>query len=111
ALKQVLDFFAPAPDVDVVFADTIVTDGDGHYICHRPALIPRKHSMWVRFPVLTSAIFIRRSIVAERGIVFDLQWRDLGDFWWIREMVLRRVRMGVLPALTSIFTATGEDMT
>jgi hypothetical protein len=66
--------------------------------------------MWVRLPVLTSGIFIRRSVVHERGIQFDTQWRDLGDFWWIREFVLRGVRMKVLPELTSVFTDTGENM-
>src|SRR6266850_7400213 len=110
ALKAVHDFFAANPDVEAVFADSIVTDPDGNYICHRPSLVPRKHPMWVRFPVLTSAIFIRRSVIDRKGIIFDTQWRDLGDFWWIREMVLQGVRMAVLPRLTSSFTDTGENM-
>jgi len=66
--------------------------------------------MWVRFPVLTCGIFIRRSVVQERGIWFDTKWRDLGDFWWIREFVLRGVRMMVLPELTSTFADTGDNM-
>lgn len=110
ALKDVHDFFAAHPDVEAVFSDTIVIDPDGNYICHRPALVPRKHSMWVRFPVLTCAIFVRSSVIKEKGIVFDTQWRDLGDYWWIREMVLRGVKMAVLPRLTSVFTDTGENM-
>jgi hypothetical protein len=66
--------------------------------------------MWVRFPVLTCGIFIRRSVIHERGILFDTQWRDLGDFWWVRELVLRGVPMQVLPELTSIFADTGDNM-
>lgn len=110
ALKTVGDFFDAHPDVEAVFSDTIVTHSDGSYICHRPSLVPGKHSMWIRFPVLTCAIFLRRSVVHERGIVFDTKWRDLGDFWWIREFVLRGVRMAVLPELTSIFADTGDNM-
>jgi hypothetical protein len=66
--------------------------------------------MWVRFPILTCATFIRRSVVQEKQIYFDTQWRDLGDFFWVREMVLRSVRMAVIPSLTSVFTDTGENM-
>jgi len=42
--------------------------------------------------------------------VFDTQWRDLGDYWWVRELVLRGVPMSVLPELTSVFTDTGDNM-
>jgi glycosyltransferase involved in cell wall biosynthesis len=110
ALKTVRDFFEANPRAEAVFTDSIITDSDGSYICHRPSLLPTKSSMWVRFPVLTCGIFIRRSVVHERGIWFDTQWRDLGDFWWIREFVLRGVRMMVLPELTSTFADTGDNM-
>jgi len=110
ALKVVHDFFKANPNVEVVFADSIVTDSDGNYICHRPSIVPTASAMWVRLPVLTSGIFIRRSVIHERRIEFDTQWRDLGDFWWIREFVLRGVRMAVLPELTSVFTDTGDNM-
>src|SRR5262249_20038688 len=109
-LKTVHDFFAANLQVEAAFADTIVIDSDGNYICHRPSLVPSAASIWIRFPVLTSGIFLRRSVLHERGIWFDTKWRDLGDFWWIREFVLRGVRMAVLPELTSIFTDTGDNM-
>jgi glycosyltransferase involved in cell wall biosynthesis len=110
ALKTVASFFAAHPEVEMVFADTIVIDSDGNYICHRPSLVPKKHEMWVRFPVLTSSIFLRRSVISDRKILFDTRWRDLGDYFWMREMVLRGVRMAVLPELTSVFTDTGDNM-
>lgn len=109
-LKTVGDYFDAHPRIEAVFTDTIVIDPDGNYLCHRPSLVPKKHSMWGRFPVLTCGVFIRRSVVTERAIVFDTRWRDLGDFWWVRQMVLRGVRMTVLPELTSVFTDTGENM-
>ena len=110
ALKQVSDFFAANPKVEAVFADAIVTNGDGNYICHRPALVPGANSMWVRFPILTCATFVRRQVVQEKQIFFDPQWRDLGDFFWIREMLIRGVRMEVLPHFTSVFMDTGDNM-
>jgi hypothetical protein len=60
--------------------------------------------------VLTCGIFIRRSVVHERGIWFDTKWCDLGDFWWIREFLLRGVRIKVMPELTSTFADTGDNM-
>jgi len=66
--------------------------------------------MWVRFPILTCATFVRRNVVQERQIFFDSQWRDLGDFFWIRDMVERGVRMEVLPEFTSVFMDTGDNM-
>ena len=110
ALKGVRDFFEANPHVEAVFADAIVTNGDGQYICHRPALIPGEYSMWVRFPILTCATFVRRRVVEGKQIFFDPQWRDLGDFFWIREMLGRGVRMAVLPRLTSVFMDTGSNM-
>jgi glycosyltransferase involved in cell wall biosynthesis len=110
ALKMVAGFFDANPGVEAVFADSIVTDSNGNYICHRPSLVPTAAAMWARFPVLTSGIFLRRSVVHERGIWLDTKWRDLGDFWWVREFVLQGVRIKVLPEFTSIFTDTGDNM-
>lgn len=110
ALKKVHDFFAAHPEVDVVVADTIVTDGAGEYICHRYALRPYSYALWVTFPVLTSSLFIRRRVLAEKGIYLDTQWRDLGDLFWAMEFVKRGLNIAVLPELVSVFADTGENM-
>jgi len=110
ALHAVAHFLSAHPQIDVVIPDTIVTDPEGGYICHRLSLVPRKHQIWVRFPVLTCALFVRRRVVHELGIFFDTRWRDLGDWFWVNEMVRRGVRMAILPRFTSAFTDTGENM-
>jgi glycosyltransferase involved in cell wall biosynthesis len=110
ALKSIHDYFAANPKVDVVLSDTIVTNPAGDYTCHRYAVTPLKHQMWVRFPALTCSLFVRRRVVEELGIHFDTRWRDLGDWFWVMEMVQRGLRIGVLPRFTSIFTDTGENM-
>lgn len=110
ALKKVYDYFQAHPKLDVVLSDTIIVDDNGDYFCHRPSLTPLKHHLWVRFSVLTCAVFVRRRVVADCGLYFDTKWRDLGDMFWLRELVNRGMRMGVLRQFTSVFTETGENM-
>jgi glycosyltransferase involved in cell wall biosynthesis len=110
ALKSVREFFEANPEVEVVLAGTIVTDGDGKYVCHRHSLTPHPQHLWFRFPMLTSSIFIRRKVVHERGIYFDTRWRDLGDIHWVRTLMQNRVPMAVFDEFTSVFADTGENM-
>ena len=110
ALSVVEKFFAKNPDVDVCLGTALVTDGSGNYICHRQALVPHPWYAWLKFNALTSSIFIRRSVINERGIFFDTRWRDLGDFHWVMEMRRRGVRMAVCDEPLSVFADTGENM-
>lgn len=109
-LAAVEKFFAEHPQVEVALAGSIVTDGDGKYLCHRHSLVPRPHHVWFRFPILTSGIFIRRKVIHERGIFFDTKWRDLGDFHWMLALMRAKVPMAVCDAFTSVFADTGDNM-
>jgi glycosyltransferase involved in cell wall biosynthesis len=110
ALAAVADYFAAHPEVEVALAGTIVTDGDGHYVCHRHSLVPSPRQVWFRFPILTSSIFLRRRVIQERGLFFDTQWRDLGDFHWMLALMKHKVPMAVCDTFTSVFADTGENM-
>ena len=110
ALKAVGDFFSAHPEVDAVLPDTVIVDQDGNYVSHRYSLVPLRNHIWHRFPVLTCALFVRRRVVVETGIWLDTQWRDLGDVFWVMEMVNRGVRMAELRRFTSVFTETGDNM-
>ncbi len=110
ALKKVHDFFAANPTVDVVFADALVTDSAGNYLCSRYALRPYEHALWVTLPALTCALFVRRKVIDPREIFFDTQWKDLGDLFWVMALVKRGFKIAVLPEFTSVFTDTGENM-
>jgi glycosyltransferase involved in cell wall biosynthesis len=110
ALKTVHDFFAAHPKIEVALAGTIVTDGEGKYLCHRHSLVPHPQHIWFRFPVLTSSVFIRRRVIHERGIFFDTRWRDLGDFHWVLALMKNEVPMAVCDHFTSVFADTGENM-
>jgi glycosyltransferase involved in cell wall biosynthesis len=110
ALKTVQDFFEAHPEVEVALAGSIITDGQGKYICHRHLMVPNLRHVWFRFPVLTSSVFIRRRVIHERGLYFDTRWRDLGDFHWVLSLMQNRVRMAVCPGFVSVFADTGENM-
>ncbi|HSY17971.1 MAG TPA: glycosyltransferase [Candidatus Acidoferrales bacterium] len=110
ALKAVRDFFEKNPQVEVVLAGSIVTDGDGRYLCHRHSMVPTAQQVWFRFPILTSSIFIRRRVIHGRGLFFDTRWRDLGDFHWVLSLMKNQVPMAVCDTFTSVFADTGDNM-
>jgi glycosyltransferase involved in cell wall biosynthesis len=110
ALKVVRDFFERHPEIEVVFAGSVVTDGEGKYICHRHALIPHPRYAWLRFSVLTSSTFIRRKVIHERGIFFDTRWRVIGDLHWVLALMKHRVPMAVCDSFTSAFTDNGDNL-
>ena len=110
ALATVKKFFAENPKVEVLLAGSVVTDGEGKYICHRHALVPNARHVWYRFSALTSSIFIRRSVIEKRGIFFDTKWRDLGDFHWVLELMKQRVPIADAPIFISVFADTGDNM-
>ncbi len=95
ALATVRDFFAAHPQVEVVLAGSIITDGEGKYVCHRHALTPHPQGVWFRSMTLTSSIFIRRKVIHERSLFFDPHWRDLGDFHWLLALLNNKVPMAV----------------
>jgi len=110
ALETVREFFEANPETEVALAHSIVTDGEGKYICHRHQMIPHPQAVWFRFPILTSSVFIRRKVISERGIFFDPGWRDFGDFHWVLALMKNKVPMKVCGCFTSVFADTGGNM-
>ncbi len=109
-LQTVHAFFEKNPEVEVVLAGTIVVNGNGNYMCHRHSMLPNPRHVWFRFPILTSSMFMRRSVFYDRGISFDPRCRDLGDFHLVQELMKQKVRMAVCDDFTSTFTDTGEHV-
>jgi glycosyltransferase involved in cell wall biosynthesis len=110
ALKAVSDYADRHPEVDLIIGHTVVADGDGNYVCHRRSLLPRLPHLWVKFPILSCSVFLRRAALEKNGFYFDTQWRDLGDVHWMMDMVRRGVRAGLVQRYLSVFSETGENM-
>jgi glycosyltransferase involved in cell wall biosynthesis len=109
-LRRVGDFFRLHPETDVVFADTVVVDKAGQFICCRKSLVPWKNTMWVYNTVLSSSIFFHRRLLDHHNLFFDTRWRALGDLMWTIEMVRRGLNLKVLRHFTSSFADTGENL-
>ncbi|MBM3861407.1 MAG: glycosyltransferase [Verrucomicrobia bacterium] len=111
ALTAVKDYFASHPDIEALFADTIVVDAQGQFVACRKATLPsRAHVLACHLPIFTCATFFRRTILDRRGLFFDPRWRDVGDAAWVLQMLEQNVRMAVLRRYTSAFTRTGQNM-
>ena len=111
ALRQVGDFFSKHPEVDVVFGDVVMVDGNGAYLCHRKMQVPLKYHTWTcHLSTLTCATFFRRRVFFNRGFQFDTRWRDAGDAEWMLRMLRGGIVMAALGRFTSTFTRTGRNM-
>ena len=110
ALGAVDQAFKANPKLDILFADTVVTDAQGQFVCCRKSLVPWQSMMWCTMPVITSSIFFHRRVLDEFNLFFDVRWRDLGDVAWVTDALRLRLNMQVLRVYTSVFADTGENM-
>ena len=110
-LKAVADFLEAHPKVDVVFADAVVVDGKGDYICHRKVVQPSKYHTWLcHLGTLTCATFFRRKLIDDNGLFFEPNWHALGDTRWILELLEKEIPTAVMRRFTSAFTDDGENL-
>ena len=112
ALSAVLGFFDRNSGIEVVFADAVVNDPQGRYLCHRKAMLPGKYHTWIsaNLAILTCATFFRRKILDKHGLFFDPKLKVVGDGEWVMRLIDQRVAMGILRRFTSTFTETGDNM-
>jgi glycosyltransferase involved in cell wall biosynthesis len=111
ALKTVADFFTAHPGVDVVFADALIVNGEGDYICHRKVLQPSKYHTWLcHLGTLTCATFFRRKLIDDDALFFHSRWRVLGDAQWVLQLLQRKLPTAVIRRFTSAFTDDGENL-
>lgn len=110
ALQSVVDYFAQHPEVDAVVGDTVVVDGAARYVCSRLGLVPGRWGTWVRFSVVTSSFFLRKTVWEKRQLRFDTRWKVFGDLFFVLEMIRQGVRFGVVPRYLSAFFDHGENL-
>src|SRR6185503_2876518 len=70
ALAAVGEYFQAHPKIEVLFADAVVVDAQGRYLCDRRASLPGKYHSWVsgNLSTLTAATFFRRTLIEGRGL-------------------------------------------
>ncbi len=111
ALRNVAHYFDTHPDVEVLFADTLVVDPTGKLICYRKVTRPHPiHIMVGHLPVLTSSIFIRSHVFSEKGFRFNADLKGLADSYWVIDLLRGRLRIGLLHTAVSAFTDTGSNL-
>lgn len=111
ALPAVADFFERHPNVEVLFADFVVVDTAGQYVCHRKVQVPGRYHLWVsHLPTFSCAMFFRRRLVQDETLLFNPRLRDVGDGDWVLRLLQRGTRMAVLRQFTSVFTLSGANM-
>ena len=111
ALAAVAGFFEQHPRIDVLFGDVVMVDGEGRYLFHRKMQTPLKYHTWTcHLSTLSCAMFFRRRIVFDDGLLFDPRLRVVGDGEWMLRLLQRRVPMATLGQFTSAFTCTGANL-
>jgi len=109
-LEEVAAYFQAHPEVDVLFADTVVVDADGKYMCSRQVQVPLLYHTWTgSLQTLSSSMFFRSSFLKNEGFWMDTGWKDLGDKELMLRMLRAHVHMGILRKYISIFVDTGDN--
>lgn len=111
-LRKAVDYFAAHPDIDVLFADMIVVDPAGKYLCHRKAILPGKYHTLVsaNLAISTCATFFRREVIQARDLYFDPAYKVIGDGEWVLRLIQSKVRMAVWRGFVSTFADTGGNL-
>lgn len=110
ALNEVAAFFEKYPQIDVLFGDSILIDKAGRPLSYRRTVVPvLSYVESVQLNAPTCATFFRKSII-DRGLLFDPQWKIIGDQVWIEDLLRAGVRMATLPKPLAVFTFTDENL-
>lgn len=111
-LNAVHDFFQQHPKADMVAGDTIVIGADGTYHCHRKAVVPTKGILRLgRTPVQSSSLFFRAKLVTgSDAVLFDPQWKAMGDWAWLKALNDRGAHMLRIPRFLSTFVDDGGNL-
>ena len=108
-LADVAKWFGNHPDVDILCGDAVLTDDKGVAVSYRRIVKPELlHTRLVHLASASCSSFYRRSIV-ERGGLFDIQWRSIGDAEWMERMLRAGVRVRACGKLFTSFAFTGVN--
>lgn len=110
ALERVERRLAADPQVDVLFGDAVVVNGDGEALCYwRPYVPSLSHLGVATLNTLSCSTFFQKKIV-ERGHFFDPSLKVAGDMMWIRDLLRAGWNMTCLHQPLAIFTWLGANL-
>ena len=111
ALQAVDRFFEANPEVEICFADAIVVDRAGEFICFRKVHLPYEYqTILTALCTLTCSTFFRRSVLDRHQNFFPDEFREQGDAAWVVNAIRKGISMKVFRRYTSIFTETGHNI-
>lgn len=110
ALKNVGGFFETHPEIDVVYADSLIMDQSGNLRSYWKAIRLtgfRVAAGGISNP--TAAIFFRRRLLDE-GFYYDPHWKCVGDAEWSRAVLAAGKSSATLAIPTSVYAVTGKNL-
>jgi len=110
ALSNIALAFSKNKTADVLLADMLVVDETGRYICHRRSLKPYRFLSKLWCAGFTVSTFQRASVIKDKKVLFDTDWKNIGDKVWYNSLHKAGIRFKVYNELVAIFTDTGENM-
>ncbi|HWD18431.1 MAG TPA: glycosyltransferase family 2 protein [Verrucomicrobiae bacterium] len=110
ALREVSEYFDQHPRVDILFADCVVVDAEGEFLCYRKVQLPfTPHVMVATLPTFTCSMFFRRKLL-DQGFYFEPKLRAVGDADWVLRALAAKIPMGILRRYVSTFADTGVNL-
>ncbi len=110
ALINIADTFRKHADTDVLLADMLVVDEAGEYICHRRSLKPYRFLSQLWCAGFTASTFQRASVIKDKKVFFDTDWKNIGDKVWYNSLHKAGVKFTVYHEIVAIFTDTGDNL-
>jgi glycosyltransferase involved in cell wall biosynthesis len=110
SLREVANYFASHPDIDVLFGDAILVNAEGVPLSYRRVTLPSlAHLRLADLNTLTCATFFRRRLI-EAGHLFPTHLKIAGDQYWVFQLLKAGTKMAVLQKPLSVFAFTGANL-
>jgi glycosyltransferase involved in cell wall biosynthesis len=110
ALRFTTDFFARHTKTDMIFGDAIMLDEHCHPYSYRRVVLPSMDYLRTVSPSLFSCAAFFRHRVVEAGILFDPQWRIIGDAVWFHDLLRAGFKARTVGKPIAGFALTGDNL-
>lgn len=111
-LSRVASWFDRNPAGEVLFGDIVVVDSLGNYLCDRTAMVPTKLHTLIsgNLSIYTASTFFRRKAIVDRSLLFDREWKVIGDSVWILSLLRAGANMSSTRQRLSSFVYSRDSL-